>query len=61
MLFAGQSLWDEKSVFSVVLDKKTRIPVNGPYNGLLLTVLYYYIYNLEYPENLVRTLEFLQR
>ncbi|XP_044006872.1 uncharacterized protein LOC122851595 [Aphidius gifuensis] len=61
LVVKGQSLWDEEATFSIVLNKKCQVQVDELCNGLLLTFLYYYIYNLSYPQKLSRTLEFIQR
>ncbi|XP_044015746.1 uncharacterized protein LOC122857559 isoform X1 [Aphidius gifuensis] len=60
LVIKGKSIYDDKAEFFVVIEKNV-LRVANILNGVLLTLLSYYIFNLEYPVGLENTLEFIQR
>ncbi|KAJ8667820.1 hypothetical protein QAD02_009483 [Eretmocerus hayati] len=61
LIIRGSSLYDENSVCTVVLEHNTIIFCNSPLQGILATLLAYYVFGYVYPPAYEKSLEFLQR
>ncbi|XP_015118535.1 uncharacterized protein LOC107042146 [Diachasma alloeum] len=61
LVVKGKSLCSENATYFVGLDKTSLIPIDGVYNGILLTFLSYYMFRIWYPKDLALTLELIQR
>lgn len=61
LLIQGDSLLDPTARSVVVVEKTIVCNPQNTLEGLLITFLMFYIFGLEYPKELIKTLEFIQR
>lgn len=60
-MIVGKSLYDENASAAVVIEKRICIEPRTVTEGFLITVLTYFIYGLEYPTEINKSLECIQR
>lgn len=61
MYFIGTSLYDKNATCTVVINQTIIIFCDDALQGILITILSYFVFGICYPQNLEKTLEFIQR